>query len=102
MEALLIIIGLVVVALVILGYLSICLALNEHCSQQDKMKPFNGWSVFAATLAAGGIYTGLYMIQDGGGIPNWPWSTAFVHSQAANGMVIAAAGGLIAMITFLS
>lgn len=102
MEILLIILGLGVLAVIIFGYGVLWIRLNESCLEKYQFKPLNGWSLFAATLIAIGLYIGVGMIAGGGGIPPWPWSEAFLHSQTANGLVLVASGCILATVTLIS
>ena len=99
MDTLLIILGLIALAASIIGYAALWIRLNEKCSEKHQFRPLNAWSLFAATLTAIGIYVGGGIIAGGGGIPPWPWSEAFLHSQTANGLVILASGFIVAIVT---
>ena len=102
MEILFIILGLVVIVTLIVGYAATWLKLNESCLEKYQFQPLNGWSLFAATLTAIGFYLGGSMIAGGGGVPPWPWSQEFLHSQTANGLVLVVSGCMIATVTLRS
>ena len=99
MQILLVLIGLAILAAIVYGYFIIWFSLNEHCLENHQFKPLNGWSMFAALIAAISIYVGIFLIWQRGGIPPRPWDIDFLFSQTANGLVLATGGVLIAGIT---
>lgn len=101
MEILLIILGLSILAVLAFGYGALWIGLNERCMEKHQFQPLNGWSLFAATLIAIGLYVGGVMIAGGEGIPPWPWSENFLHSRTANGLVLIVSGCIIATVTLL-
>ena len=101
MQILLIIIGLSFLAAVVYGYFIVWFSLNERCLEKHQFKPLNGWSMFAALIAAITIYVGVFMTLDRGGAPPWPWGIDFLFSQTANGLVLASGGVLIGGITVI-
>lgn len=102
MEILLMILGIVVLIGILFGYAALWIRLNENCLEKYQLKPLNGWSLFAATLAALGIYIGGGMVAGEGGIPPWPWSEEFLHSKTANGLVLLTSGFTVAIVTLRS
>ena len=97
METLIIIFGLAILAAVLFGYYALWQWVNAHCASKYQFIPLNGWSLSGASIAAVGLHVGIYMITDGGGIPPLPWPHAFLHTQAANGLVLASVGGLFGL-----
>ena len=102
MEVLHIIILLLITGVVLWGYATIWVSINEHCSKKyGGFKPLGSSSVAICAVASIAIWIGGYFIIEGGGFPHLPWGNVFFHSHAFNGLMGVCFGLIIGLLLYI-